>query len=117
MARPDLIDLILASASPRRRELLERLGLRLHVNAAAIDETPLPGERPADYVKRVAGGKCDVVAEALAMTAPRVPVLAADTMVVVAGHGPEPYEILGKPADADDARRMLACLTGRRHEV
>jgi septum formation protein len=111
-------DLILASASPRRRELLERLGLSLYVSAADIDETPLPGERPAEYVRRIAGAKCDVVAEATAASAPRMAVLAADTIVIVAGgDGPEPVHILGKPADAEDARRMLARLAGRRHEV
>jgi septum formation protein len=106
-------DLVLASASPRRRELLEQLGLALVIAAADIDETPLPGERPTDYVKRVAGAKCDAVVEARA-SAPSpstLAVLAADTTVVVAG------EILGKPVDADDSRRMLARLAGRRHEV
>jgi septum formation protein len=108
---PRAPDLVLASASPRRRELLEQLGLALVVAAADVDETPLPGERPADYVRRVAGAKCDAVAAARAGAAPTLAVLAADTTVVVAG------EILGKPADADDARRMLARLAGRRHEV
>jgi len=108
---PRAPDLVLASASPRRRELLERLGLSLVVAAAELDETPLPGERPADYVRRVAGAKCDAVAARRAAAGPSLPVLAADTTVVVAG------EILGKPADADDARRMLARLAGRRHEV
>jgi septum formation protein len=108
-------DLVLASASPRRRELLEQLGLALVVAAAEIDETPRPGERPTDYVKRVAGAKCDVVVAARVGAASPSPaalaVLAADTTVVVAG------EILGKPVDAEDARRMLARLAGRRHEV
>src|SRR5258708_2679162 len=104
-------DLVLASASPRRRELLERVGLSLVVVAADVDETPLPGERPTDYVRRVAGAKCDAVAATGADAAPPLAVLAADTTVVAAG------EILGKPADADDARRMLDRLAGRRHEV
>jgi septum formation protein len=108
-------DLVLASASPRRRELLEQLGLVLVIAAAEIDETPLPGERPADYVRRVAGAKCDAVAAARPGDAPALPVLAADTMVVAAGEAG--LEILGKPTDADDARRMLARLAGRRHEV
>jgi septum formation protein len=108
---PRAPDLVLASASPRRRELLEQMGLALIVAAADVDETPLGGERPADYVRRVAGAKCDVVAAARASVTPVLPVLAADTTVIAAG------EILGKPADADDARRMLARLTGRRHEV
>jgi septum formation protein len=106
-------DLVLASASPRRRELLEQLGLALVVAAADIDETPQPGERPTDYVRRVAAAKCDAVVEARAgaTSTLALAVLAADTTVVVAG------EILGKPVDADDARRMLARLAGRRHEV
>jgi septum formation protein len=104
-------DLVLASASPRRRELLEQLGLALVVAAADIDETPQPGERPTDYVRRVAAAKCDAVVEARAASPSALAVLAADTTVVVAG------EILGKPVDADDARRMLARLAGRRHEV
>ncbi|HVU49203.1 MAG TPA: Maf family protein, partial [Polyangia bacterium] len=108
-------DLVLASASPRRRELLEGLGLVLVVAAAEIDETPLPGERPADYVRRVAGAKCDAVAAARAGATPALPVLAADTIVIAGGEGG--LAILGKPADADDARRMLARLAGRRHEV
>jgi septum formation protein len=112
---PRAPDLVLASASPRRRELLEQLGLALVVAAAEIDETPRPGERPADYVRRVAGAKCDVVAAARAGETPALPVLAADTTVIATGEaGPA---ILGKPADADDARRMLAVLAGRRHEV
>jgi nucleoside triphosphate pyrophosphatase len=104
-------DLVLASASPRRRELLEGLGLVLVVAAADIDETPLAGERPADYVRRVAAAKCDAVAEARGAAARPLAVLAADTTVVAAG------DILGKPADAEDARRMLERLAGRRHEV
>jgi septum formation protein len=106
-------DLVLASASPRRRELLQALGLELAVVAVDVDETPLPAERPTDYVRRVAGAKCDaaLATGAAIAAAPGLAVLAADTTVVVAG------EILGKPADADDARRMLARLAGRRHEV
>jgi septum formation protein len=106
---PRAPDLVLASASPRRRELLERLGLALVVAAVDIDETPRPGERPADYVRRVAGAKCDAAVAARA--GEPLAVLAADTTVIAAG------EILGKPADADDARRMLGRLAGRRHEV
>jgi septum formation protein len=110
-------DLVLASASPRRRELLEQLGLALLVAAVDIDESPLPNEPPAEYVRRVAGAKCDAAFAARAKLADALPlaVLAADTTVIAAGDaGPA---ILGKPADADDARRMLARLAGRRHEV
>jgi nucleoside triphosphate pyrophosphatase len=111
---PRAPDLVLASASPRRRELLEQLGLVLVVAAAEIDETPLPGERPGDYVRRVAGAKCDAVAAARA-SEPALPVLAADTIVVAPGE--VGLAILGKPADADHARGMLSRLGGRRHEV
>ena len=107
-------DLVLASASPRRRELLARLGLRLVVAPVDLDETPVPGERPGDYVRRVAGAKCDAAAAARAGQAPPLPVLAADTTVVIGGAR---GTILGKPADADDARRMLGLLAASRHEV
>jgi septum formation protein len=107
-------DLILASASPRRRELLERLGLRLQVRPTEIDESPNPDELPSDYVRRIAAGKA--AAAVAAMPADRriwsaTPLLAADTTVIVDGM------ILGKPDDENDARRMLEMLAGRRHEV
>ena len=103
-----LPDLVLASASPRRRELLEQLGLTLQVTPANIDETPLPGERPTEYVRRVASAKCDAVAAA---RAPDLPVVGADTIVIVDD------QILGQPRDEEDARRMLLLLAGRRHDV
>jgi septum formation protein len=96
-------ELVLASGSPRRRELLAQLGLDFAVAGPDVDETPLPGERPVDLVRRLA------VAKAVAVDGD--PVLAADTVVDVDG------EILGKPADADDARRMLRRLSGRSHRV
>ncbi len=104
-------DLVLASASPRRRELLEQLGLNLQVTAANVDETPHDGERPAEYVRRVAAAKCDAVAGARAINLPGIPILAADTIVIVDD------QILGQPRDEADARRMLLALAGRRHEV
>lgn len=97
--------LILASGSPRRRELLEGLGVRFTVRAVDLDETPRPGEEPRAYVLRLAQEK------AAARAAPGELVLAADTTVVVDG------EILGKPEDAEDARRMLYSLSGRDHVV
>ena len=110
-ARPmAAIDLVLASASPRRRELLERLGLVLEVLPADVDETPQPGEKPADYARRVAAAKCDAVADGPAAER-GLAVLGADTTVIIE------EAILGKPADADDARAMLGRLAGRRHEV
>ncbi len=118
MARQEDPDLVLASASPRRRELLERLGLVLQIIPADADETIQPGERAVDYVRRVAMAKCDKVFEGLAAAGvraepvePGLAVLAADTTVVV------DELILGKPPDASEARAMLARLAGRRHEV
>jgi septum formation protein len=107
---PDLVDLILASASPRRRELLERLGLVLEVVPAAVDETPQAGEKPIDYARRVAAAKCDAVADGAA-AGRELAVLGADTTVIVE------EAILGKPADDAGARAMLTRLAGRRHEV
>jgi septum formation protein len=107
---PELPDLVLASASPRRRELLERMGLVLEVVPADVDETPQAGEKPAAYARRVAAAKCDAVADRLAPER-LLAVLGADTTVVIE------EAILGKPADAEAARAMLGRLMGRRHEV
>jgi septum formation protein len=97
--------LVLASASPRRRDLLAGLGVSFEVRPADLDESLLPGEAPADYVLRLA------IEKAGALARPGELVLAADTTVVLDG------EVLGKPADADDAVRMLGALAGREHEV
>ena len=99
--------LILASASPRRAELLRAAGFEFDVIPADIDESVHAGEAPAPYVERVARAK----AIAVQRRHPDRIVVAADTTVVVDG------EILGKPADTTDARRMLAMLAGRTHEV
>jgi len=99
-------ELILASASPRRRELLARLGLpEVEVSPADIDETPRKGELPRDYATRVAREK------ALAVAAPGAFVLAGDT-VVAAGR-----RILPKAEDEATARTCLDLLSGRRHRV
>ena len=98
-------DLILASSSPRRRELLGGLGLRFTVRAVDLDETPLAGEKPEGTVLRLAREK------AAAKAHPGEIVLAADTVVVIDG------ELLGKPRDPEDARRMLARIAGREHTV
>jgi septum formation protein len=111
MPDPAPVDLVLASASPRRRELLGQLGLALEVTPANVDETPHPGERPADYVRRVAAAKCDAVAAARPAGPPPIPIVAADTIVIVDD------QILGQPTDEADARRMLSALAGRRHDV
>ena len=99
--------LILASASPRRAQLLKAAGIRFETRAADVDETPLPGELPDAYVQRLAREK----AEAVARTAPGRVVLGADTTVVV------DRRILAKPAGAAEAREMLELLAGRPHEV
>lgn len=99
--------LILASASPRRQELLGRLGCGFEAIPAALDETPRAGETAEVLAARLARGK----ARAVAAGRPGRPVLGADT-VVARGD-----EILGKPADATEARRMLAALSGAGHRV
>ena len=98
--------LVLASQSPRRSEILRQAGIPFTVRVAAVDETPLQGEKPEDYVVRLAERKALAVPAGADET-----VLGADTTVVVDG------EMLGKPADAADARRMLARLSGRQHQV
>lgn len=99
--------LILASASPRRREMLAAIGLHFRVEAAEADERVLAGEDPPTYVVRVARDKAKIVAA----RSPGAWTLAADTVVVL--HG----EILGKPLDAEDAVLMLKRLAGNVHEV
>lgn len=96
---------VLASASPRRRELLAAIGLAFEARASAIDESPLPGEPPRAHVERVA------LEKVRAIGAPGEIVLAADTVVVIDG------AILGKPRDPGDARRMLGLIQGREHRV
>lgn len=99
--------LVLASASPRRQELLRNAGIEFVVHPANVPEIPRDGEAPRSFAERMAREK------ALAVFAqrPNELVLGADTVVVVEG------EILGKPRDASDAGRMLRLLSGRKHEV
>lgn len=99
--------LVLASASPRRRQLLEQLGLVVEVRPSDIDETALPGERPGEHVERLARAK----AEAVAATEREALVIGGDTIVVLDG------EILTKPKDPADAVAMLLRLQGREHRV
>ena len=99
--------LVLASASPRRQELLRNAGISFVVEPADVDESPLPGEVPSECAKRLAREK----AVAVSHKRPQDVVLGADTIVVVDG------AILGKPVDADDATRMLRLLSGRVHQV
>jgi septum formation protein len=100
-------ELVLASASPRRQRFLHELGLEFAVQPADVDETLLPGELPAVFVRRLAEEKAKVVAAAR----PSAWVLAADTIVELDG------EILGKPSDAADAVRLLKVLRNRWHAV
>lgn len=100
--------LYLASGSPRRRELLEQIGVAFSVIAAPIDETPLPNELPELYVERLARGKAR--AGLAGLGGPGV-VLGADTSVVLDGR------ILGKPENAAQAQAMLLALGGREHQV
>ena len=114
--------LILASASPRRRELLTQAGLEFVVEPADIDETPLPNEGAAAYVQRVATEKAQAVcASHCARGGEPVTVLAADTAVVLPDARPdalgESGTILGKPLNSADAERMLGLLSGRTHAV
>lgn len=95
--------LVLASGSPRRRQLLESVGLEFEIRPADIDETPHVGESPVDYVRRLS------IEKSAAVAASNEILLAADTTVEVDG------TILAKPGDRDDARRMLRLLSGRDH--
>lgn len=97
--------MILASASPRRRELLAALDVAFEARPSDVDETPLPGETPLDTQHRI------TLLKARAANCDHDIVIAADTTVLLDG------EMLNKPADADEARRMLRRLRGRAHEV
>ena len=99
--------LVLASSSPRRRELLSNAGIDFIVDPANVDETPRSGEAAADFAVRLATEK----AEAIAGRHPGQLVVGADTVVIVG------REVLGKPVDSGDARRMLRMLRNRTHEV
>lgn len=105
MSRPRLL---LASASPRRLDLLRAVGLEPEVRPADVDESILPGEDPHDAAERLARAKASAVAPS---APPGAVVLAADTIVVLDGVA------LGKPVDAADAARMLRALRGRAHDV
>ncbi len=100
----------LASASPRRRELLRQIGVAYRVLRIEVDETPRTGENPDDYVARLALAKAQTGCAALGRRQP-APVLGADTTVVVDN------VILGKPRDREEGLAMLAQLSGREHQV
>ena len=103
-----MIPLILASNSPRRRELLQNAGFQFDVRSSGIEETRLPNELPEDFARRLARDKALDVAR---QSSPGSLVLGADTVVAING------EILEKPVDAADAARMLRTLSGHTHRV
>ena len=100
--------LILASASPRRAQILRDAGISFAVLSSAVDETPYPGETPQQMVLRLAHAKAELVAARA--VGPAI-LIAADTVVVLDG------QILGKPRSTEDARRMLQLFSGRTHSV
>lgn len=114
------IDLYLASASPRRKQLLESLGLRVFTCPAYIDETPLAQEKPENYVRRLALEKAqsslinltnNELKEIDGPLPEKIPCLGADTIVVCQG------QLFGKPEDKNDAVRMWQAMSGREHHV
>ena len=112
--------IVLASSSPRRRELLGLSGLAFEVRPAAADETPYPDERPEAYAQRMSRTKAALVAAA--ESRPGTVVIGADTIVVLddqpgPGDSASRENILGKPRDAGEAAAMLRRLRGRRHRV
>ncbi len=107
IAKVALPPIVLASGSPRRSEIMTSVGWEFRKVVPDIDESLLEGESPGDYVQRLARSK----AEAIAADHSGEIVLGADTTVVIG------TDIIGKPVDMDDARRMIASLSGRWHEV
>ena len=104
------MSLILASASPRRKELLSQIGVKFDVCAVDIDETPLANEIPSTYVSRMATEKALSCLKLQALDHSLV-ILGADTSVIIDN------EILGKPVDFLDSKKILRCLSGRSHQV
>ena len=105
------MNLILASSSPRRADILRSAGFVFQVRPIHVDEARLPGESAEDYVLRVAKAKSHAAADQMRGSDPAAIIIAADTVVLAKG------EILGKPQDAADARCMLRSLSGKSHEV
>ena len=103
--------LILASASPRRAEILRNAGFVFDVVPADVDETMLPGEAPEDYVQRLALAKARVAAKQVQVGTGAAIIIGADTAIAMEG------QALGKPSGAEDVRRMLGLLSGKTHEV
>jgi septum formation protein len=105
------LKLILASASPRRAEILRNAGIRFEIWSTDVDESRLDNESPGEYVRRLALAKALAAAEKTPDLAADDPIIGADTVVVVDS------AILGKPASSDDAKRMLRSISGSVHEV
>jgi septum formation protein len=105
------LKLILASASPRRAEILRNAGIRFEICSTDVDESRLDNESPGDYVRRLASAKAVSAADKNPDPGADALIIGADTVVVVDA------AILGKPASGDDARRMLRSISGRVHEV
>ena len=105
------MNIVLASGSPRRRDLLEKLGWSIRVVVPEVDERPLPSESPEKLCMRLAGAKAAKVAQTDPYNGESIPIVAADTIVVVDG------DVLGKPADESESLVMLKRLRGRAHEV
>jgi septum formation protein len=103
--------LVLASISPRRREILSRLGLRFRVVPSVVEETRLPGEAPDAFALRMASAKADDVTGRLRVSDEPTSVLGADTVVVIDN------QVLGKPRDRSETHAMLRALNGREHQV
>jgi len=104
------LPVVLGSGSPRRRELLARVGVAFEIVPAEIPEDARPGEAPAALAERLAREKAQAVATRIGAAPPRL-VLGADTIVVIDG------DVLGKPKDPNDAVRLLGQLVGREHRV
>ena len=109
-------NIILGSASPRRKELLAQIGVSFSIQSADIDETPFTGESPVTYVPRMASSKAyevfnTLIASSSSLIKERTLVLASDTSVVLN------EEIFGKPQSKSDFLRMMALLSGQKHKV
>ena len=118
--QPEDADFILASASPRRQQLLSNMRTRFRVVPADINETPAPNECPGEYVLRMARGKAEAVYRRSAdgdSSGRRLPVLGADTAVIAPAQESSGEHIFGKPESEDHAVEMLMALSGKTHRV
>ena len=105
------LSIVLGSASPRRRELLEAQGFRLHVHPADIDEAERPNETPSAYLERIVAAKLAAAKSHVGEGTRADALIVADTTVTIDGR------ILGKPVDRGESKKMIAALAGRAHEV